>query len=96
MENLYQKTGIIISYKDDKEVALYRNKIATRPSNADKIHTIIDGERLDTIAYKYYGNSKYWWVLADVNDVNDTLINPFILTPGTKLIIPSLSNITSS
>lgn len=44
--------------------------------------------RLDIIAYKYYQNATYWWLIAMVNDI----IDPFIVVPGTQLKIPSVGS----
>lgn len=44
---------------------------------AKKINTIFypyrikDGERADTVAYNYYGNPNYFWVIFIVNDIVD-------------------------
>lgn len=94
--NLYNKYGYVVKYSEEGEYSINRLKnLYRKKSNKDKVHIVIDGERLDTIAYKYYGNSKYWWVLADANDIKDTLINPFVLDSGTKLLIPDLDNFKS-
>lgn len=97
--NLYSDYGYLINYVTDdasSEVSLQRRKNPyINKSNTDKLHLVIEGERLDTISYKYYGNSKYWWVLADSNDISDNMINPFVLTSGSTLIIPSLDNFLS-
>lgn len=34
-------------------------------------YTIKDGERPDVVAYNYYGNSEYYWVIFLVNDIVD-------------------------
>ena len=58
------------------------------PSQKDKTHVVVEGERLDTLAFKYYGNSTLWYVIADVNEI----FNPFeTLEPGEELLIPGLS-----
>ena len=33
------------------------------------IHRASDGERMDQIATRYYGNPRLWWVIAEVNDL---------------------------
>jgi hypothetical protein len=50
-------------------------------------HTYIQGERLDAIAYKYYKNSEYWWLIVEYNPEINDFIN---LTPGTILRVPSV------
>lgn len=94
--DIYNYNAYIITYDKDRQSSLERVKnVYLIKSNEDKIHTVIESERLDTISYKYYGNSKYWWVLADANDLKDTLINPFELKSGSNLLIPNLQNFLS-
>lgn len=45
--------------------------------------------RLDSIAYKYYADSKLWWIIAMVNNLN----NPFVLKRNSILRIPSQSSL---
>lgn len=47
-------------------------------------HIISAGERLDVLAYKYYGDEDYWWVIAIANRILD----PFSISVGAKLRIP--------
>ncbi len=44
------------------------------------------GDRFDTLAQKYGGDSTKWWVIAEVNEFTDF---PLDLEPGTELVIPS-------
>lgn len=30
-------------------------------------HQVTDGETIDGLAYKYYGNAAYWWCIMDAN-----------------------------
>jgi nucleoid-associated protein YgaU len=48
-------------------------------------HVLKAGDRLDTLAHRYYGDSDYWWVIAVANRIQD----PFSLRPGTRLRVPS-------
>jgi nucleoid-associated protein YgaU len=57
-----------------------------QPSNKDVLHTIIEGDRLDTLAFKHYQSSNLWYVIADVNGI----INPFELTVGDSILIPGI------
>lgn len=47
-------------------------------------HSLIVGERLDTLAARYYGDEELWWVIALANRIKD----PFSLRPGMRLQIP--------
>ena len=48
-----------------------------------------EGQRLDTIAYESYGDSRYWWVIAAASGIGWWLQAP----PGTRLKVPSLQQI---
>lgn len=90
-KNLYTN-GTIIDNGDDTQVLL-RNKLRGNRdvSQRNRIHIVKDGERLDQISYTYYGSNRYWWVIADYNDIEDILINPFVdIQAGQKLIVPDI------
>lgn len=51
----------------------------------DKLHTLLEGETLQNIAFRYYGDSGLWYIIADANYI----LNPFEdLVPGQILRIP--------
>ncbi len=51
------------------------------------MHTVKEGDRLDLLAYKYYGDPKRWWLISDANQ--DTFFPTDLLKePGKKIIIP--------
>lgn len=47
-------------------------------------HVLSVGERLDLLAFKYYGDPEYWWIIAMANRIQD----PFSLTVGQRLRVP--------
>lgn len=47
-------------------------------------YTLQEGERLDIIAGKTYGNSRLWWVISAASGIGWGLQVP----PGTLLLIP--------
>ena len=49
-----------------------------------KTHILEEGERLDTLAAVFYGESEYWWVIASASGIGWGLQVP----PGTLLSIP--------
>ena len=53
-------------------------------SNSDIYVITQQGDRLDNLAYQYYGSSTYWWFIANVNN-----LNKMNLEPGTRLRIPT-------
>ncbi len=48
-------------------------------------HVYIEGERLESIAYKYYKRADYWWLIPEYNPVIVDFTN---IAPGTVLRIP--------
>jgi hypothetical protein len=47
---------------------------------------VTDGDRIDVLAYHYFGDATLWWIIADRNDI----AFPLDLPPsGTTLRIPS-------
>ena len=79
-------TGYLLTYKEG-DTSLERQKIEHSASPNDKLHTVKDGDNLSDLSSDYYKSSKWWWVIADVNNVYD----PFDLTPHKNLIIPDLN-----
>jgi nucleoid-associated protein YgaU len=43
------------------------------------------GDRLDSLAFQYYGDSTYWWIIAAANKLHN---GKFALPDGTILRIP--------
>ena len=58
------------------------------------IHEQQIGDDMDLLAYQYSGNnankSKYWWIIADVNEV----LWPLDIEPGTDVVVP-LNNLAT-
>lgn len=71
--------------KNGKQV--YRSKIYPDiPLKDSDIYIVTQtGDRLDSLAYEYYGNSTYWWIISTANNIHDA---PLALKDGTVLRIP--------
>ena len=50
-----------------------------------RLHILKEGERLDILAGKYYGNGRLWWVIAAASGIGWAAQVP----PGTRLFIPT-------
>lgn len=48
-------------------------------------------ERLDTLAGQFYGDGRYWWILAAASDIGWGLQIP----PGTEIYVPNLDQVLS-
>lgn len=88
-ENNPYFNGVILEFPIGSPL-LIRPKLRYTASPNDRLHIVRDGEDLLSIAFKYYGDSKEWHVIADVND---DIINPLELQTGYTLIIPDLVRI---
>jgi hypothetical protein len=52
---------------------------------ARRTHVLLEGETLAAVAYAEYGDPAMWRPLAEVNEID----NPFRLTPGHTVLLPS-------
>lgn len=66
-----------------------RKFIAIEKDATDIYYIFRQNDRLENVAYKYYGSVDYWWVLADINNI----ANPLEIEAGTSLRIVSLARI---
>lgn len=57
----------------------------------DSGYTIQEPDRLDSIAYRFYGDEQLGWVIARRNDLNRI---PDDLVPGKRIYIPTLTSLT--
>jgi nucleoid-associated protein YgaU len=51
-----------------------------------KVHTVKQGETLDSIAFREYDDPVHWKLIAEANDID----NPTRLIPGQRLTLPRL------
>lgn len=62
------------------------------PDAADDKFVVVSSaneNRLDLVSYSNYGTPRYWWVIANINNI----INPFLVPIGTVLRLPALSSL---
>jgi len=64
------------------------------PTNEDNYVITVLGDRLDLLAFDFYGDSSFWWVIASANSLpGDSLV----VQPGTQLRIPvDLSSVVNN
>ena len=53
--------------------------------NQDRFVYAVDGDRLDSLAHKHYGDVTLWWIIAKANGLKGKPT----LTPGKVIRIPS-------
>ena len=58
--------------------------------DTDKFVFSKDGDRLDTLAYRYYGDTTLWWVIAKANCIKGKVAAPvdeLLRIPGNITVI---------
>jgi len=79
-----------VIYRDSDGTSLgMRQRIDTTPRHADRLHIVVEGDRLDLLAHRYLGDARLWWIICDYND----LFFPLALEPGLALRIPSREHV---
>ena len=73
----------------DQEFVGTRQRIDTSPRFDDVFHTVVEGDRVDLIAYRYLGRADLWWVVCDYNDI----FLPLELPVGQVLRVPSSDHV---
>ena len=72
-----------------KKIPYYPTVLTTTVPSEDIpfYYVVQDGDRLDTLSYKFYKTVDNWWILAKANN----LVNGSMAVPiGTKLFIPNV------
>lgn len=89
---MYKVSGILVQDENTNEPPfLIREKLNPQKVIIKTKHKVRQGDTLLIIADKYYGDSKYWWVIADINDTDkNPLIDIFDLELGRELLIPKI------
>ena len=85
MFNRYKFTN---SKKDSKTGINYKRPTLypeIPEKDTDILHTVIIGERLDLLAYKFYNDSGLWWIISRANSLDPSITTPKV---GTELRIP--------
>jgi Contractile injection system tube protein/LysM domain len=84
------KLSLIQAEKNDSRSAppgpVKSQNPTTRAAAAPGVHTVRDGDSLQSIAYGAYGDATVWRLIAEANEID----NPLALRRGTRLTIPAL------
>ena len=56
-------------------------------------YTVVQGDTIDGIAYKQYGNAQLWWAIMDANPSYQSEIE---IKPGDVLMIPSFEEVVKA
>lgn len=85
MSRRYKNAPVKKSYNKNR---VYQTTIyPSIPLRADDIYVYAkEGDRLDNLAFKYYGDVNNWWIIARANDIGK---GSLYVTPGIQLRIPT-------
>lgn len=64
----------------------FRNAVDRPERPDDRFHKVVPGDRIDLLAHRYFGDTKFWWVICDYNDI----AFPLSLEEGQVLRMPSV------
>lgn len=79
--------NITIKEVVDKELAVGKNP-TSHSIDMRRVHVVVEGESLASIANAELGEPGYWRALAEVNGIDD----PLRVRPGANLLIPSAAD----
>jgi len=95
-ENNLYASGFVIEFSNG-ELLLEREQFVTEGSLEDDYHVVVQGDRLDRIAFDFYNefvedSSKYWFLIADANGIDTE--NPLDISGlvGSEILIPNVLN----
>lgn len=81
-------SGVPYYYNKTDNKYMYGTGKNLKTDTPFKIHTVKEGDSLDSLALYYYNNPTYFWIVADFNRIQDPYIS---LEVGQKLKIPTFS-----
>ncbi len=81
------RTEVTLAMTQVKDPGTFAGQNPTSGGGTGEMHIVNEGDRLDLIAAKYYKKPTLWREIAEHNGIN----NPRSLTPGQRLLIPTLS-----
>ena len=65
--DLYSR-GYVLSYPEG-DSSLEREKIQYISDPGDRLHIVVEGETLTMLSTRFYGEPKFWYLIADCNQI---------------------------
>ena len=84
----YRGLPVVGIKRGDQYVKYIEPRVSVSVQDIDvnyTIYTVVEGDSLDLICFKFGYPTRLWWLIADVND----LVDPFDLTIGQQIIVPA-------
>ena len=90
---VFRKDGTPVQAKVDITIEGQQEQIGSQnptshAANSRRVHTMIEGDTLQSVAHSELGKPAYWRAIAALNGIDD----PMRLPAGTVLLIPSLAD----
>ena len=95
--NRYRELSFIYykQYYENDQIAridtVPRSRHTTWTSKNNRIYTCVEGETFRKLAFMFYSDEKYWWIIADVNPSIELREGAFGLNAGQLVEIPPRS-----
>ena len=87
-DSRYTKTSAYVRQGNNLILSI-RNRNYFNLDNAT-FYTVVQGDTIDGIAYRQYGNAQLWWAIMDANPKYQSEID---IKPGDVLTIPSYDEV---
>lgn len=81
------RAKVDLSIEGDPEDLDFQNP-TSHAANSRRVHTVIEGDTLHSIAQRELGKPRHWRAIAELNGIDD----PMRLTAGQSLLIPSAAD----
>lgn len=81
--------GLGSQYGTSYAIPVLRDQVSQGNIRVERL-VLVEGERLDILAGRYYGDGRLWWVIAAASNVGWGLQCP----PGTQILLPNLEDVS--
>jgi len=85
----YRKTPVTID-RSTQKVLFTSRPLFSFPTEGSMTHVWKEGDRLDVLAYEYYGTSQLWWVILESNPKYKWEGE---ISTGDQLVIPDVKKV---
>ena len=84
----------LVNNKQETFIRFIRSRDLSFENSASTVHVVnaLEAYRPDLIAVKYFGSSKYAWIILAANNLS----LPYQLEPGMKILIPTIASLQGS
>lgn len=87
----YYSGGTIFNFSDGEDFLAPKNLPEYISDETDKIHIVAEWDTLDLLAFRYYGDSKLFWLIAHANKIEDPFYDLTAML-GSSIFIPDWPN----